>query len=237
MALRGYLIVYNNLCWAMGQLLANGVLKALVNNDTEWSYRLPFAIQWVWPLPLFVLVSFSPESPWWLARRERYGEAAINLHRLSTRAESEVQNTLAQIVYTIRLEKASTARRNALVASARETQTKSIGVHRVPGWISRRFVCQFISSHLFLTTDSKFGARTLFTFSRPWLTLHAIIGPPIRHKLLGLFPRSRQTTDRNLLRGFCRANALRRTICVRYVFERQDLSFVASSQIETKARK
>ncbi|KAK7704403.1 hypothetical protein SLS64_008590 [Diaporthe eres] len=97
LALRGYLTVYNNLCWAMGQLIANGVLKALVNNSSEWSYRIPFAVQWAWPLPLFVLVSFSPESPWWLAKKERYGDAAISLHRLSNRTESDVQNSLAQI--------------------------------------------------------------------------------------------------------------------------------------------
>lgn len=107
MALRGYLTVYNNLCWTIGQIIANGVLKGLVDNDSQWSYRIPFAVQWAWPLPLFILVAFSPESPWWLAKRERFGEAAISLHRLSNRPESEVQNTLSQIQYTIKLEKVS----------------------------------------------------------------------------------------------------------------------------------
>lgn len=65
LVLRGYLAAYVNLCWAIGQLLSAGVLKALVNNKTEWSYRIPFAVQWVWPVPLFIVLFFCPESPWW----------------------------------------------------------------------------------------------------------------------------------------------------------------------------
>ena len=39
LALRGYLTAFVNLCWATGQLLSAAILKALVNNTTEWSYR------------------------------------------------------------------------------------------------------------------------------------------------------------------------------------------------------
>ncbi|KAK7715887.1 hypothetical protein SLS63_011226 [Diaporthe eres] len=140
LALRGYLTVYNNLCWAMGQLIANGVLKALVNNSSEWSYRIPFAVQWAWPLPLFVLVSFSPESPWWLAKKERYGDAAISLHRLSNRTESDVQNSLAQIVYTIRLEKARIARSKEKAAAARPASARNntaSQTHHSNSWLAR----------------------------------------------------------------------------------------------------
>lgn len=48
LVLRGYLTAFVNLCWAIGQLLSAAVLKALVNNQTQWSYRIPFAVQWVW---------------------------------------------------------------------------------------------------------------------------------------------------------------------------------------------
>jgi SP family general alpha glucoside:H+ symporter-like MFS transporter len=48
LVLRGYLTAFVNLCWATGQLLSAAVLKGLVNNKTEWSYRIPFAVQWVW---------------------------------------------------------------------------------------------------------------------------------------------------------------------------------------------
>ena len=48
LVLRGYLTAFVNLCWAIGQLLSAAVLKALVNNQTVWSYRIPFAVQWAW---------------------------------------------------------------------------------------------------------------------------------------------------------------------------------------------
>lgn len=60
LALRGYLTAYVNLCWAIGQLISAGVLKGLVNNQTEWGYRIPFAVQWVWPIPLFSTSSPDP---------------------------------------------------------------------------------------------------------------------------------------------------------------------------------
>jgi SP family general alpha glucoside:H+ symporter-like MFS transporter len=41
LALQGYLTVYINICWATGQFIAGGVVKGLVNNTTQWSYRIP----------------------------------------------------------------------------------------------------------------------------------------------------------------------------------------------------
>jgi SP family general alpha glucoside:H+ symporter-like MFS transporter len=49
--LRPYLTTYVNLCWVIGQLIAVGILKAFVNNHTQWAYRIPYAIQWIWPVP------------------------------------------------------------------------------------------------------------------------------------------------------------------------------------------
>lgn len=48
LVLRGYLTAFVNLCWATGQLLSAAILKALVNNTTQWSYRIPFGLQWIW---------------------------------------------------------------------------------------------------------------------------------------------------------------------------------------------
>lgn len=44
-ALRGYLTTYVNICWGWGQLIGIGVLKSFLNNNTQWSYRIPFALQ------------------------------------------------------------------------------------------------------------------------------------------------------------------------------------------------
>lgn len=45
--LRGYLTTYVNLCWAIGQLLATGVLRGCLSVEGEMGYRIPFAVQWV----------------------------------------------------------------------------------------------------------------------------------------------------------------------------------------------
>lgn len=48
----------------MGQLLAAGVLKGMLTVTGSLAYRIPFAIQWIWPVPIFIIVFFAPESPW-----------------------------------------------------------------------------------------------------------------------------------------------------------------------------
>jgi SP family general alpha glucoside:H+ symporter-like MFS transporter len=62
--LRVYLTSYVNLCWIMGQFISAGVVRALVSQKTQWSFRIPFAIQWVWPVPIIIGVVCAPESPW-----------------------------------------------------------------------------------------------------------------------------------------------------------------------------
>jgi len=106
LALRGYLTAFVNLCWATGQLLAAGILKGLVNNKTQWSYRVPFAIQWVWPVPLLIAAYFCPESPWFLVRKGRLEDAENSLQRLSEKGQSlDHKQTIALMVHTNELEK------------------------------------------------------------------------------------------------------------------------------------
>ena len=62
--LRAYLTTYVNLCWVMGQLIGSGVLRSMVQRTDQWSYRIPFAIQWIWPMPIIIGVLLAPESPW-----------------------------------------------------------------------------------------------------------------------------------------------------------------------------
>ena len=62
--LRAYLTTYVNLCWVIGQLIGSGVLRSMVQRSDQWSYRIPFAIQWIWPVPIIVGVLLAPESPW-----------------------------------------------------------------------------------------------------------------------------------------------------------------------------
>lgn len=105
LSLRGYLTAYVNMCWAIGQFVAAGVLKALVANSTHWGYRIPFAIQWVWPIPLFVLTYLAPDSPWWLVRKGRIEDAEKAVKRLSSKTvANEAKDRVALMIHTNSLE-------------------------------------------------------------------------------------------------------------------------------------
>lgn len=106
MALRGYLTVYVNLCWAFGQLISAGVQSGVSSNTTQWAYRIPFAIQWVWPIPLFFVLYFAPESPWHLVRAGKYDEAEKSVIRLSSSTQrANAKQTVAMMIHTNELEK------------------------------------------------------------------------------------------------------------------------------------
>lgn len=106
MRLRGILTVYVNLCWAFGQLISAGVQSGFSGNTTQWAYRIPFAIQWAWPIPLFAVLFFAPESPWWLVRTGRLEEAEASVRRLGSASQREnAKATVAMMVHTNELEK------------------------------------------------------------------------------------------------------------------------------------
>ncbi|KAK5078996.1 hypothetical protein LTS08_003855 [Lithohypha guttulata] len=106
-SLRPYLTTYVNLCWVIGQLIAAGVLKGFVGNDSQWAYRIPYAIQWVWPLPIAAIAFFAPESPWWLVRHGKLDQARAALAKLTNakaNAQFNIEDTLAMMIHTNELE-------------------------------------------------------------------------------------------------------------------------------------
>ena len=90
LVLRYYLTTYVNVCWVIGQIMASGVLKNSQENlaDSALAYKLPFALQWIWPLPIALGIYFAPESPWWLVKKNRLKEAERSLKRLITGIEA-----------------------------------------------------------------------------------------------------------------------------------------------------
>ncbi|KAF5009982.1 hypothetical protein FDECE_3843 [Fusarium decemcellulare] len=105
MSLRVYLTSYSNMCFIIGQLISAGVLAGLVNNPTPWAYRIPFAVQWVWPAILIPILYFAPDTPWHLVRIGRHEAALKSLARLRPEAsEEELRDALGLIVYTNDLE-------------------------------------------------------------------------------------------------------------------------------------
>ncbi|RDW75153.1 maltose permease MAL61-2 [Coleophoma cylindrospora] len=106
-ALRGYLTTYVNFCWGLGQLIGIGVIKSMLPRTDEWAYRIPYALQWMWPVPLLIGVALAPESPWWLVRKGRIEDAKKSLLRLTSlnrETNFDADQTLAMMRHTTALE-------------------------------------------------------------------------------------------------------------------------------------
>ncbi|EPQ30959.1 uncharacterized protein PFL1_01148 [Pseudozyma flocculosa PF-1] len=108
--LRPYLTTWVNACWVIGQLISTGVLRATVNWDSQWAYRLPYALQWMWPVPILIGCIFAPESPWWLVRQGRHEDAKRAIKGLRGSkvpfSDADAQQQVAMMVHTDELEKA-----------------------------------------------------------------------------------------------------------------------------------
>ncbi|KHO00457.1 MRT, a raffinose family of oligosaccharides transporter [Metarhizium album ARSEF 1941] len=110
--LRAYLTTYVNLCWVIGQFIASGVLRGMISRDDKWGYKIPFALQWMWPIPLIIGIYLAPESPWWLVRRNRIDDAKKSLARLTARNSGvgfQPDETISMMIHTNEMEKELTA--------------------------------------------------------------------------------------------------------------------------------
>jgi len=107
--LRAYLTTYVNLCWVLGQFLSSGILKGVSSRSGSIGYKLPYGLQWMWPVPLIIGISLAPESPWWLVRKDRNEDARKQLLRLTSQGQPDfdLDQTINMMVYTNELEKAS----------------------------------------------------------------------------------------------------------------------------------
>ena len=101
-----YLTTYVNLCWVIGKLLSAGILKGLLTMEGQWPYRISFAVQWVWPIPIFIVCYFASESPWWLVRHGEINAAGTALLKLTSKKNTSfnVEETLAMMIHTNELE-------------------------------------------------------------------------------------------------------------------------------------
>ncbi|KAL2065830.1 hypothetical protein VTL71DRAFT_3500 [Oculimacula yallundae] len=105
-ALRGYLTTYVNMIWGLGQLIASGISRSLLTRNDQWAYRIPYALQWMWPVPLIIGIACAPASPWWLVRQDRNDDARKALRRLtSTESETDIDTTSSMMRYTNGIER------------------------------------------------------------------------------------------------------------------------------------
>lgn len=101
-----------NFCWGVGQEIGIGVIMSMLHRDDQWSYRIPYALQWMWPVPLIIGIYFAPESPWWLVRKGKTEEAKRSLLRLTSldkETDFDADETVAMMVHTTALEEKTTS--------------------------------------------------------------------------------------------------------------------------------
>jgi len=111
-AMRGYLTAWVSMCWGAGTFLATGVLRGSLNLTGDLSWKLPYALQWVWIPPLFLAAYLSPESPWYLVRQGRISDAEKALRRLARKdfyTEESMAQTLALMQHTNEMERIEAA--------------------------------------------------------------------------------------------------------------------------------
>lgn len=67
-----------------------------------------FRCQWIWPIPLFILVTLAPESPWVLIRQEKYDQAEKVISRIKASTDNvSPADTIAMMRRTNDLELAN----------------------------------------------------------------------------------------------------------------------------------
>lgn len=101
-------------CWGWGIFISSGVARGALELPGDLAWRLPFGLQWIWPVPLFICFLWVPESPWFLVRQGRIEQARVSLRRLRRKGDEQetehaITRTLASLVHTIALENRETA--------------------------------------------------------------------------------------------------------------------------------
>lgn len=99
------------MCWGAGILLSSGVVRGVVSVNGDLGWRLPFALQWIWPVPLFLVAYFAPESPWNAVRRGKHDLARKSFRALRKESETsdqDIDGFVAYIEHVTRLERAET---------------------------------------------------------------------------------------------------------------------------------
>ncbi|KAJ5659500.1 Maltose permease [Penicillium longicatenatum] len=91
--------------WAIGSIIVGAVTYVYNSNLDPSAYKIPIALQWIFPTPLAILIFLAPESPWWLVRKGRFEAAANAVERLGRRARMNSSEAVAMMRRVVELEK------------------------------------------------------------------------------------------------------------------------------------
>ena len=91
----------------MGQAIGLGVIKAMLSRTDEWAYRIPYALQWMWPVPLMIAICFAPgHHGRWSGRDDTMMQkkALLRLTSLNRETDFNADETIAMMIHTNALE-------------------------------------------------------------------------------------------------------------------------------------
>ncbi|RDW68173.1 hypothetical protein BP6252_09569 [Coleophoma cylindrospora] len=104
--LRGAVTGTLQMSWSIGGIIVAAASYGYNKRMDQWSWRVPAALQWIFPTPIILLLLFAPESPWWLVRHGRREQALKSCKRLGPTdgTDEQAARTLAMIERTVEIE-------------------------------------------------------------------------------------------------------------------------------------
>lgn len=143
LALRGFATAGVNLGIAIGQLLSNAVVKGFGQRSDRWAYRGPFAIQLFFAVFLLAFLPFSPETPWYLARKNK-NEQAIKALKQLYGPEYDAESRLVAMKATIHEEAANKSAEQGFIDCFKGTNLLRTGIS------TGVFLCQHLVGIIFV---------------------------------------------------------------------------------------